>query len=407
MPALHWFRRDLRASDNPALDAAGRDALGVFIHDPRLEGVGKVRTRYLQAALEELAAERALIVRTGDPAQVLVELAAELGAGEVYCTGDATPFARRRDAQVAQALARAGVALRQIDSPYAVPPGEVRNGSGSPYKVFTPFYKAWLARGWPAPDGPVVATPALERWRAFREQALSAYKRDRDFPALAATSRLSTAMHFGQIHPRTILAEIPDATTNPFARQLAWREFCADVLWHQPQAVWSSLDTRFDTDMQYDQDDAMFEAWTQGRTGYPFVDAGMRQLASEGWMHNRLRMVTASFLVKDLHMPWQRGAAWFMQHLMDADVANNQLGWQWVAGCGTDAAPYFRIFNPVTQGRRFDPDGEYIRRYVPELTDAPDPHEPGVLAADYPAPIVDHSRERDEALARFQSLPPR
>ena len=214
-------------------------------------------------------------------------------------------------------------------------------------------------------------------------------------------------MHFGQIHPRTILAEIPDATTNPFARQLAWREFCADVLWHQPQAVWSSLDTRFDTDMQYDQDDAMFEAWTQGRTGYPFVDAGMRQLASEGWMHNRLRMVTASFLVKDLHMPWQRGAAWFMQHLMDADVANNQLGWQWVAGCGTDAAPYFRIFNPVTQGRRFDPDGEYIRRYVPELTDAPDPHEPGVLAADYPAPIVDHSRERDEALARFQSLPPR
>lgn len=159
--------------------------------------------------------------------------------------------------------------------------------------------------------------------------------------------------------------------------------------------------------MRYDDDDAMFEAWRQGRTGYPFVDAGMRQLAAEGWMHNRLRMVTASFLIKDLHQPWQRGAAWFMQHLVDADVANNQLGWQWVAGCGTDAAPYFRIFNPVTQGRRFDPDGDYIRRYVPELADVPDPHEPGVLAPDYPAPVVDHARERDEALARFQALPAR
>jgi deoxyribodipyrimidine photo-lyase len=188
---------------------------------------------------------------------------------------------------------------------------------------------------------------------------------------------------------------------------LAWREFCADVLWHQPRAVWASLDARFDTDMEYDHDERAFEEWTQGRTGYPFVDAGMRQLLAEGWMHNRLRMVTASFLVKDLHQPWQRGAAWFMQHLVDADVANNQLGWQWVAGCGTDAAPYFRIFNPVTQGRRFDPDGDYIRRHLPELAETPDPHEPGVLAADYPAPLVDHAHERDAALARFQALPPR
>ncbi len=407
MPCLHWFRRDLRTSDNPALAAAGPDAVGVFVHDPRLRGVGAVRDGYLAEALDELGSERALVVRAGDPAQVLLELAAQYGATDVYCTGDTTPFARHRDQQVSQALAAQGVTLRAVDSPYAIPPGEVLNGSGSAYRVFTPFYKAWLARGWPAPAGPVAESSAVVRWRQFREESLGSYKGNRDFPALAATSQLSAALHFGQIHPRTILAEIPDVAVDPFARQLAWREFCADVLWHQPQAVWSSLDTRFDTDMRYDDDEALFEAWAQGRTGYPFVDAGMRQLTAEGWMHNRLRMVTASFLVKDLHQPWQRGAAWFMKHLVDADVANNQLGWQWVAGCGTDAAPYFRIFNPVTQGRRFDPDGAYIRRYVPELADVPDPHEPGVLAPDYPAPIVEHRRERDEALARFQALPSR
>ncbi len=405
MPALFWFRRDLRVSDNPALDAAGADAVGVFVRDPALRGVGRARDQYLQDALDELASQRLVVVRAGEPGAVLRELAAEHGAEDVFCTGDTTPFARRRDADVQRVLHDAGVRLHTVDTPYAIPPGEVLNGSGSPYRVFTPFYKAWLARGWASPAGTVSQTPAERRWRQFRAQAMASYKRDRDFPALTATSRLSTALHFGQIHPRTILAEIPDAATDPFARQLAWREFCADVLWHQPRAVWDSLDTRFDTDMQYDRDDAQFAAWTQGRTGYPFVDAGMRQLAAEGWMHNRLRMVTASFLVKDLHQPWQRGAAWFMRHLVDADVANNQLGWQWVAGCGTDAAPYFRIFNPVTQGRRFDPDGEFIRRYVPELRDVPDPHEPGVLAPDYPAPIVDHARERDEALARFQRLP--
>ena len=209
-----------------------------------------------------------------------------------------------------------------------------------------------------------------------------AVQKARDFPADPGTSRLSPALHFGQIHPRTILAEIPDPLTDPFARQLAWREFYADVLWHRPEAVWTSLDERFDTQMEYaNLEDpvtaAQYEAWTQGRTGYPYVDAGMRQLLTEGWMHNRLRMVTASFLIKDLHLPWQLGARWFLRHLVDADVANNQLGWQWVAGCGTDAAPYFRIFNPVTQGRRFDPDGDYIRRYVPELADVADPHEPG------------------------------
>ncbi len=405
MPAIHWFRRDLRAGDNPALAAAGPDAVGVFIHDPRLASVGAVRRRYLDEALAELGEHCRLLIRHGDPAAVLRELAEEVGTTQVFCTDDTTAFARRRDDAVASSLADQGITLRRVDTPYAVPPGEVRNGSGNPYRVFTPFYKAWLARGWAAPSRPGPDTRALRRWREFRDAGLPGYKARRDQPALQATSRLSAALHFGQIHPRTLLAEIPDVATDPFARQLAWREFYADVLWHQPQAVWSSLDARFDSDMAYDHDDDLFAAWTQGRTGYPFVDAGMRQLLAEGWMHNRLRMVTASFLIKDLHQPWQKGAAWFMQNLVDADVANNQLGWQWVAGCGTDAAPYFRIFNPTTQGRRFDPDGAYIRRFVPELADVPDPHEPGVFAPDYPAPVVDHARERDEALARFQALP--
>lgn len=404
MPALHWFRRDLRTFDNPALAAAGPDAVRVFVRDPHFAGVGSPRARHLDSALADLDD---VAIATGDPAVELVRLAKAHGAERVYCTGDATPYAAARDERVGKELASEGIALQVIDSPYAIPSGVVRNQSGAGFRVFTPFYKAWLAHGWGPVAGEVPATPAVQQWRRFRDHGLSGYKGNRDNPGIEGTSRLSAALHFGQIHPRTILAEIPDPLTDPFARQLAWREFCADVLWHRPQAAWASLDERFDTDMEYSDNADHFHAWTQGRTGYPFVDAGMRQLLAEGWMHNRLRMVTASFLIKDLHLPWQWGAKWFMQHLVDADVANNQLGWQWVAGCGTDAAPYFRIFNPVTQGKKFDPDGTYIRRHVPELADVPDPHEPGVLAPDYPAPIIDHARERDIALARFQALPSR
>ncbi len=400
--ALHWFRRDLRTFDNPALDAAGPQAVRVFVRDPHFAAIGSPRRDYLDAALAPLAAT----VVSGDPARELLALARAHSAETVYCTGDATPYARRRDEHVAQVLARDGIDLVVVDSPYAIPPGEVRNQAGSGFRVFTPFSKAWFAHGWAPVAGPVPETPAVRQWRAFRDAGLADYRQRRDTAAVPGTSRLSAALHFGTIHPRTVLAEVPDPATDPFARQIAWREFCADVLWHQPHAAWASLDERFDTEMEYSDDADHFQAWTQGRTGYPFVDAGMRQLQAEGWMHNRLRMVTASFLVKDLHLPWQWGAKWFMHHLVDADVANNQLGWQWVAGCGTDAAPYFRIFNPTTQGRRFDPDGVYIRRYVPELAEVDDPHEPGLFAPDYPAPIVDHGREREVALARFQALPP-
>jgi deoxyribodipyrimidine photo-lyase len=403
MVALHWFRRDLRTFDNPALEAAGPQAVRVFVRDPHFAGVGSPSARYLDQALVGLGAVEA----SGDPVSEVVALAKAHQADRVYCTGDATPYAAVRDERVRVALAEHGIDLAVIDSPYAIPPGEVRNQAGAGFRVFTPFYKAWLARGWAPTTSHVPEVPVVTQWRRFRDERLARYKAHRDDPGLDATSRLSPALHFGQIHPRTILAEIPDVQTDPFARQLAWREFCADVLWHRPQAAWASLDERFDSDMQYSDNLEHFEAWKQGRTGYPFVDAGMRQLLAEGWMHNRLRMVTASFLIKDLHLPWQWGARWFLQHLIDGDLANNQLGWQWVAGCGTDAAPYFRIFNPVTQGRKFDPDGVYIRRYVPELAEVPDPHEPGVFAPDYPAPIVDHSRERDIALARFQALPAR
>lgn len=400
-PALHWFRRDLREFDNPALAAAG--PVRVFVYDPHFGAVGEPRARYLRTALAELD----VIEVAGDPAAELIALARSQQTDRVVCTGDATPYATRRDEAVQQQLAAHGITLDFIDTPYAIPPGEVRNQAGAGFKVFTPFYKAWLAQGFPPAQGPVPQTPAVRRWREFRDHGLASYKQNRDRAALDATSRLSAALHFGQIHPRTILAEVPDPQTDPFVRQLAWREFCADVLWHQPQAAWASLDERFDTDMEYSDNTDHFQAWTQGRTGYPFVDAGMRQLLEVGWMHNRLRLVTASFLIKDLHLPWQWGAKWFLQHLVDGDVANNQLGWQWVAGCGTDAAPYFRIFNPVTQGRRFDPDGEFIRRYVPELADVDDPHEPGLFAPDYPTPIVDHAREREVALATFQALPAR
>ena len=401
--ALHWYRRDLREFDNPALTAAGSDRVGFFVHDPYFRNVGTPRAEYLRKALAELD----VLEAPGDPAAQLIRMARGHDTARVIATAEFTPYGRRRDEEVQTELAAHGITLEFMDSPYAVPPGELRNQSGAGYQVFTPFYKAWLARGWAAPAGTIETTPAVKQWRKFRRYSLSQYKQNRDLPALDKTSRLSAALHFGQIHPRTILAEVPDPASDPFVRQLAWREFCADVLWHHPEAVWESLDQRFDTDMEYSDNDDHFEAWTQGRTGYPFVDAGMRQLLETGWMHNRLRLVTASFLIKDLHLPWQRGAQWFLQHLVDGDVANNQLGWQWVAGCGTDAAPYFRIFNPVTQGRRFDPDGAFIRRYVPELADVADPHEPGLLAPHYPAPIVDHARERDVAMARFQALPAR
>ena len=451
MTALLWLRRDLRRRDLPALGAAARagGAAGVavvFVVDPTLWGGGAPRTAWLAANLEaaNAAYEGRLVLRLGDPREVVPRLAAEVGAGSVHVSRETTPRGRGRDEAVAQALRDNGIDWVETGTPYAVGPGVVLNASGGPYRVFTPFSKAWRAHGWPAPapdpaglhlleapadraawaavrdaqrvDGlPPLREPgeepALARWRAFVEERIAAYREDRDRPDLPGTSQLSPYLKLGVIHPRTLLADLAPLRSKgaeTFETELAWREFYADVLWHNPSSAWSDLQEGL-SGLRYDSPEDAIAAWKEGRTGYPVVDAGMRQLLATGWMHNRLRMITASFLTKDLHVWWPIGASHFMAHLVDGDLASNNHGWQWVAGTGTDAAPYVRVFNPVTQGMRFDPQGAYVRTWVPELAHlageaAHQPWEhPDGYAHGYAERIVDHAAERDDALRRYES----
>ncbi|HON75789.1 MAG TPA: deoxyribodipyrimidine photo-lyase [Dermatophilaceae bacterium] len=442
-----WHRRDLRRGDLPALSTAldGGAVLPLVVLDPALwAGAGRVRQSRYAASVRALQTsyDGALVVRWGDPAVVVPEVAAEVGAQAVHVTAEPSPYGRRRDARVRTALAAAGRDLRASGTPYAVGPGVLRTGAGTPYQVFTPFRRAWREHGWPRPatlpraarwrtgvpseplpgagpgetasgDRPAVGEgAALARWAEFLDHGVADYAEHRDRPDVDGTSRLSEALKYGELHPRTLLADLADrglvggrgGTT--FASELAWREFYADVLWHHPRSAWTDLRPLA---MSYDEPGTHLAAWEEGRTGYPFVDAGMRQLAATGWMHNRVRMVTASFLVKDLHLWWPHGARHFLALLRDGDLASNAHGWQWVAGTGTDAAPYFRIFNPVSQGCRFDPDGAYVRRWVPELAHLHDAaaHEPWRHPQGYdhgyPQRIVDHDVERREALARYQA----
>jgi len=460
-----WFRRDLRLADNPALltaaSAGGQDGVvPLFVFDPALYGpAGAPRRAYLVRSLAALARSTGgcLVVRSGDPAEVVPAVARAVGAGSVHLAEDVGPYGRQRDARVEAALHHDGRALQRTGSPYAVSPGRVRKGDGTPFRVFTPFSRAWAAHGWRAPAGdgsgvrfvrPEEALPedlpeepdlgattipeageaaARQRWDDFRAAYLAAYRDDRDRPDRPGTSRLSVSLKYGEIHPRTLLADLAvladlaalaeRSGTGPegvetFRTELCWRDFYADVVAQDPASAREPLDaavgaiaTRSGPDA-----DAAFQAWAEGRTGFPAVDAAMRQLRAEAWVHNRMRMVVASFLVKDLHLPWQRGARLFMRRLVDGDLPSNQHGWQWVAGTGTDAAPFFRIFNPVLQGKTFDPDGEYVRRYVPELRGIPGGavHEPWRLPAGppagYPARIVDHGAERKEALRRYEEV---
>jgi deoxyribodipyrimidine photo-lyase len=447
-----WFRRDLRLADNPALLAAadaGDEVVPLFVVDPALMGpAGAVRRAYLTRSLRSLGASLGdlLLLRHGDPVEHLTEVTRQLGASSVHVAADFGPYGRRRDDAVKRALNNVGVDLVCTGSPYAVAPGRVRKPDGSAYRVYTPFYRAWLTHGWrqPAlskqravawtePHGchgypDAAATPGLEvppageaaaheTWRRFVDSGrLDRYGDDRNRPDLDATSRMSRHLRWGEVHPRTLLAEMArlgESKGHPiYRKELAWREFYADVLWHAPQTARENLRREFDV-MTFDTGPSArerFAAWAQGRTGYPVVDAGMRQLLAEGWMHNRVRMIVASFLVKDLHLPWQRGAAHFMHNLVDGDLASNAHGWQWTAGTGTDAAPYFRVYNPVRQGQTFDPAGDYVRRYVPELRHVAGAavHEPWALidglAHGYPDRIVDHAAERAEALDRFASI---
>jgi len=447
MPAtLLWFRRDLRLSDHPALMSAaggGDHVLAAFVLDPfLLSRSGAPRVAFLLRTLRALdqdlmSSGGRLVVRSGRPETVVPQLVAECGAESVHVTRDCGPYGCARDATVEQALGQ--VDFVRTGSPYAVSPGRVRTRAGEPHRVYGAYYRAWMDHGWPAPassdprkvrwaeleserlpDEPELPTAmmlppageaaALESLRSFGADRLLRYEQDRDRPDLDATSKLSAHLKFGTLHPRTVLAGLGNGDER-FRRELAWREFYGAVLAAWPDSARLAFDQRL-AGLEWSEGtlaDGHFEAWSTGRTGYPMVDAGMRQLAKTGFMHNRLRMVTASFLVKDLHIDWVRGARHFMRMLIDGDLASNQHGWQWTAGTGTDAAPYHRVLNPVTQAKRFDPDGQYVRRWVPELAelDVPEIFEPwkarGGPPSGYPDPIVDHATERRAALELYAS----
>jgi len=458
--AVLWLRRDIRLHDHPALAAAleAADAVvPVYVLDPRLlDGPRSSanRTWFLLGSLRELATDLAargapLVVRSGRPELVIPALAAEAGADDVFATRDVSPFARDRDRAVGAALAAAGRHLHLRRGLLVAEPEDVHADDGRPVTVFTPFSRRWAAvprRALvPPPDAipslpagtlagealpeppPPTADPALlpvpgeaaarERLASWvASAALPAYADGRNRLDVDGTSRLSADLKFGTLSPLEVLlaAEGPGDGRRVFVSELCWREFYAHVLWHFPHVVRGAYRPAYDA-IPWADDPAGLAAWREGRTGYPVVDAAMRQLAAGGWMHNRARMIVASFLAKDLLVDWRRGEDHFMAHLVDGDVAANNGGWQWTAGTGTDAAPYFRVFNPVSQGRRFDPAGAYVRRWVPELARVPDAyvHEPWsmppdvqaaagcVIGRDYPAPIVDHGAARDRALAAY------
>lgn len=451
MARIFWFRRDRRLNDNVALNAAIKAAKSdgdgsvapVFCVDPAEFGVlSPIRQHSLVASLDSLGAslDRKLTIRNGDVAQSLIELAAAASAKVVHATRAFDPDGVAEQNRVGLALKEHGVFLQLDDSYYAVEPGSVRKADGSPYRVYTPFFRAWFERGWSRPVSlesgatwieplqchgrptPTAPAPfeirageqfALETLAKFEKRALQNYDELRDRSDLSGTSHLSHALAHGEIHPRTILDRLGESSgALVFRKEIAWREFYADVLWHNPHTLTDYYDQKFSL-MRYDSGpaaEAKLAAWQQGKTGFPMVDAGMRQLLETGWMHNRVRMIVASFLVKDLHLEWQQGAEWFEKNLTDFDPASNSHGWQWTAGCGTDASPYFRIFNPISQGYKFDPEGDYVRRYVPELRhiSGKSVHEPWQLidglVNGYSLPIVDHGAERLESLARLSEI---
>jgi deoxyribodipyrimidine photo-lyase len=454
--AIHWFRADLRLRDNPALAAAARQAdvvVPAFVLDPRLlaggEGAGAPRTAFLLDCLARLAEELEasgcpLVVRRGAPEVEIPKLVVETGAELLTFQRDGSPFASQRDAEVVRAVEKAGARVLATDAGVVFPADAIRTKSGGGYQVYTPYRKVWHERlrelpelerkprlrphglsptGEPVPAPPDVGmelpaggeVAARARLRRFVEGRGRDYGDARDRPDLDGTSRLSPYLRFGVISPRACVSLALEAAREDDAAapglytwidQLAWRDFYHAILAEHPRVLRRSFRPEFDG-LRWEDDEAGFEAWCAGRTGYPIVDAGMRQLAATGWMHNRVRMIVASFLTKDLLVDWRRGERFFYDRLVDGDPANNNGGWQWAASTGTDAQPYFRIFNPTSQGQRFDPDGTYVRRWVPELEglDARTVHTPWeapVEAPDYPPPLVDHAERRALALERFE-----
>jgi deoxyribodipyrimidine photo-lyase len=460
-----WFRRDLRLADNAALAAAIRqgEVLPTFVIDPVLlnsDRVGAKRVAWLAANLRELDRSlrqrgSRLIVRRGEPAVELLKLAHETGATNVFFNLDLTPYARKRDQRVALELEAQSVMVETFDDMTIHHPEETVTLTGRPYQVFTAFKRAWLALPKPAADEveslpdqmplPVEAASlpidfeeslelpaagedaALDRLNSFLEETIYGYGEGRNLLDRAATSFLSPYLRVGALSIRQAYwgakAAI-DLATDKAAQQgaeawlneLIWREFYMALLYHFPHTIDQPLREQY-RDFEWLDDDESFAAWQSGRTGYPVVDAAMRMLNATGWMHNRARMIVASFLTKDLLIDWRRGERYFMQQLIDGDSASNVGGWQWAAGVGADAQPFFRVFNPTLQGQRFDPAGSFVKQWLPELARVPIEwvHEPWkmssadqqkygvIIGRDYPAPIIEHSFARDRALQHYRN----
>ncbi|MDX2176745.1 MAG: deoxyribodipyrimidine photo-lyase [Candidatus Sumerlaeia bacterium] len=474
-PIIVWFRRDLRLADNPALHAAvetGRPVVPVFIESGSEEAPwqpGGAARWWLHQSLAALGKSLAqagapLVLRQGAALAQLERLLGETGATAVYWNRLYEPALIERETRIKAALKARGVEARSFKSAVLLEGHEIATKQGKPYTVFSPFWRAVVAMEEPAPALPAPerlhapgAAPeslplealgllpridwaagmreewspgeagALRRLARFTDRAMPDYDEERNRPDHYGTSRLSPHLHWGEVSPRQVWHAARRASrgadaaargaADHFLREVGWREFAHHLLTHFPRTDREPLRADFAA-FPWREDAALLRAWRRGRTGYPIVDAGMRELWATGWMHNRVRMIVASFLVKHLLQPWQRGAEWFWDTLVDANLANNTLGWQWSAGCGADAAPYFRIFNPVLQAEKFDPDGAYTRRWVPELAKlaAPHIHKPWMLSpavlraagvslgADYPRPVVDHAQARERALAAFAAI---
>ncbi|MBX6329749.1 MAG: deoxyribodipyrimidine photo-lyase [Pseudolabrys sp.] len=469
-----WFRRDLRLADNPALLAAirsGRPLIPAFILDDETPGrwrLGGAARWWLHRSLASLhdslaAAGSRLILRRGRAVEVVVDLVRAAGVVAVYCNRCHEPHAVKDEEMLVRTFAGSGIELHRCNGTLLRLPQELRSGRGGPFCVFGAFWRALRARGDPPsplrapsrlPPAPAVESEQLAAWEllpqrpnwakefaadwtpgergasraleAFLDGAAHAYAADRDRPDREGTSRLSPHLQFGEISPRQIWHAVRSAAAagrlshgdaDRFLTELGWREFAHHLLAAHPSLPEQPLRRQF-ASFRWRRDRDALSAWQRGLTGYPIVDAGMRELWRRGWMHNRVRMIAASFLVKHLLIDWRDGEAWFWDTLLDADLANNAMNWQWVAGCGTDAVPYFRIFNPVLQGERFDPEGAYVRRWVPELARLPAAfiHKPWlapdaalaqagvVLGKTYPYPIIDHADARERALAAFREM---
>ena len=475
-PVLLWFRQDLRLSDHRALAAAvatERPIVPVYILDDETPGawkMGGASRWWLHNSLEALSQDlerlgSRLILGRGSSRDLLIALMGETGAESVHVSRSYEPWARAMEEDIAGELESRGATLHRFQGALLFEPEVPRTKAGDPFRVFTPFYKACLELGPPkAPlPRPLSSLPSPESWpssdrledwgllptqpdwaggireawepgevgaevrlQRFMDEAMAGYSDKRNRPDIEGTSCLSPHLHFGEISPHRCWQAIEDRLAEDgkgakggrsFLRELVWREFSYHLLFHWPDLPEKAFRPEFEN-FPWDEDEAALKAWQRGLTGYPIVDAGMRELWQTGWMHNRVRMIVASFLIKDLMIPWQIGERWFWDTLVDADLANNAASWQWVAGSGADAAPYFRVFNPTLQGKKFDPRGAYVRRYVPEIAGLSDDHlhapweaPKEILAAagielgkDYPEPMVDHGKARQRALQAYETV---